>query len=503
MPVLDAREIARRFGAVVALSGASLSVEPGEAHALLGANGAGKSTLIKVLTGVLRPDAGSITFQSQAVDVTSPRHALSLGLGVVFQDPALAPDLTISENLQLSRFTGDQRALFARLVGQLGVPILDLGTRVRELPLPVVRILDLARVLAAGPRLLLLDELTAELPADLSEGVFAYLKQYTEEGGSIVYVSHRLAEVRAVCARATVLRDGTNVGTVALRDTSDEGLLDLMLGQRTRQALGAGQAALRQLPDDSPFYQVRGLSWRELHDISLDVRRGEIAGVAALEGQGAQQLFQCLAGSRTPDRGEVLLQGRRVSLASTVTTIRAGVAYVPAERVTSLLRQRSVRENVGLALNARIAHWFAPPDAAQERRVSNAIDRLQVDMRASRQVRRLSGGNQQKVSVARWLARGFKVFLAYDPTRGIDVGTKQQIYTLLRELAHEGAGILLYSGELPELLTLCDRIVAVYQGRVQARFDTATLDEGDLLAAMHGLAAREGSAGPRADRVPA
>lgn len=503
MPVLDAREIAKRFGAVVALSGASLSVEPGEAHALLGANGAGKSTLIKILTGVLRPDGGTITFQGRHAEVASPRHALSLGLGVVFQDPALAPDLTIKENLQLSRFTTEQKRQFALLVKALGVPALDAGTRVRELPLPIVRILDLARVLAAAPRLLLLDELTAELPADLSQGVFAHLKRYTEQGGSIVYVSHRLAEVRTVCDRATVLRDGTNVGTVTLQDTNDEGLLDLMLGEHTRQALGTGQAARRQPTGERPLYDVRGLSWRDLHDVSLDVQRGEIVGVAALEGQGAQHLFQCLAGINTPERGEVLLGDRKVSLASTVATIRAGVAYVPAERATSLLRQRSVRENVSLALNARIGRWFSPADPAQERRVSDAIDRLQVDMRAGSQVRRLSGGNQQKVSVARWLARGFRVLLAYDPTRGIDVGTKQQIYTLLRELAEEGTGILLYSGELPELLLLCDRIVAVYQGRVQARFDAATVDEGNLLAAMHGLAASDEPAECPTAEVPA
>jgi ribose transport system ATP-binding protein len=499
MSLLEVRNVAKRYGPVVALKSADLVVEPGEVHALLGANGAGKSTLVKILTGVIRHDAGTITINGKEVRVGSPERARRVGFAPVFQDPALLPDLTVAQNLRLTRTDiGATREWLDRM--QLKV---DLTEMTSDLPLPTLRMLDLARALASDPELLLLDEITAALPSDLAERVFTVMREWRDRGRSVLFISHRLAEVSATCDRASVLRDGRTVGTLVPREGEEEKIVELMLGESRTQLAAQIEAEVREaeaaeveIPDAGKAHlEVRGLVVGDDPDgVSFELRSGEILGVAALEGQGQDLLFDALAGERKAPSGEMLVGGKPFTPRHPFEAIRAGVVLVPADRLLALLPQRPIRENIATPLYNRLSRWGPINRADENRRVQNAIERLSIDTRAQRQARRLSGGNQQKLTLARWLAAGFTTMLCFDPTRGIDVGTKRQIYALLRELADAGAAVLLFTSELPEIQLVCDRTVVVYRGKVTAEMPAADADEPALLRAAHGLGTVEAAA---------
>jgi ribose transport system ATP-binding protein len=477
----------------VALKSADLVVEPGEVHALLGANGAGKSTLVKILTGVIRHDTGTIQVSGKDVRIGSPASARKVGFAPVFQDPALLPDLTVAQNMRLTRtpITG-VREWLERM--ELTV---DLTEMTADLPLPTLRMLDLARALASDPQLLMLDEITAALPSDLAEKVFTVMREWRDRGRSVLFISHRLAEVTAICDQASVLRDGRTVGTLVPKPGEEEKIVELMLGesrsklaQEIETAVGESETPAVEVAATSGETQleVRNLVVGDNPDgISLSLRAGEILGVAALEGQGQDLLFDYLAGERKPSSGEMIVGGKPFSPRHPYEAIRSGVVLVPADRLLALLPQRPIRENISAPLYNRITRWGPINRGDENRRVQNAIERLSIDTRAQRQARRLSGGNQQKLTLARWLAAGFTTMLCFDPTRGIDVGTKRQIYALLRELAEAGAAILLFTSELPEIQLVCDRTIVVYRGAVTAEMPASEADEPALLKAAHGL----------------
>ena len=491
--LLDARDVGKRFGSVVALRAAALQVRAGEVHALMGANGAGKSTLVKMLTGVLRPDGGQIQIRGTARLFHSPAAARAAGLVCVYQDPALVPDLTIAQNLRL---TDAPWALARQWMTQFGFGDLAPRTVVRDLPLPTLRLLDLARALAAEPDILLLDEITAALPTDLVQHVYDVARRWRDLGRSVIFISHRLAEIAALCDRATVLRDGVTVGIVQPASGGEERIVSLMLGAPpagggfSRPVAGArGQAT-----GGPPAVEVRALSCGELlRDASFNLRPGEVLGVSALEGQGQEELFECLAGLRRPTAGTILVEGQPRRFGHPADAIRAGLVLVPADRLHALLPQRSVRENVALPLARRLRSWGPLPVRAELARVRDSTKRLQIDARAGSEVQRLSGGNQQKVVIARWLACGFKTLLCFDPTRGIDIGTKRQIYLLVRELAASGAAVLLFTSELIEIPLACDRVVVLFGGRVVGKMPASEADEATLLRTAHGLPAQTGA----------
>jgi ribose transport system ATP-binding protein len=489
--LLDVRGVAKRYGPVVALRSADLAVEPGEVHALLGANGAGKSTLVKVLTGVIRADAGTIEVEGEPVTIGSPRAARARGFAPVFQDPALVPDLTVTQNLRL---TATDAGAVREWMSAMKLEV-DLTEMAGELPLPTLRMLDLARALAHDPRLLLLDEITAALPSDLAERVFGVVRDWRGRGRSVLFISHRLAEVTAICDRATVLRDGSAVGTLVPKHGEEEKIVELMLGQTTEaiaEDLEAPAVTETAAPQGSPQLEVRNLRLGdEEATVSFSLRAGEILGVAALEGQGQGELFGYLSGDQRPREGEIVVDGKVLHARSPYDAIRAGLVLVPSNRLMALLPQRPVRENIAAPLFNRIARWGPINARGERRRVQEAIDRLSIDVRAARQARRLSGGNQQKLTIARWLAAGFQTMLCFDPTRGIDVGTKRQIYALLRELAESGAAVLLFTSELPEVQLVCDRVIVLYRGGITAELAAADADEPALLRAAHGLTSVE------------
>ena len=487
--LLHASGVSKRYGAVVALRDASLAVRPGEVHALMGANGAGKSTLVKILTGVVRPDGGRIAVRGRERVVHSPAEARRGGVVSVYQEPALIPDLDIRANLRLTETPVEP---FRHWVRELGLHGLDLSELARRVPLASQRIIDLARALAIEPDVLMLDEMTAALPANLTERVLETIGRLKGGDRSVIFISHRMIEIAAVCDRATVLREGQTVGVVDVTAGSEDRIVELMLGEIVEDIPAtAGRAAATRAPDAVPRLAARGLTdGAKLQDATFELHAGEVLGVVALEGQGQDELFEILAGSERPSGGELFVDGTPVSFRHPADAIRAGVVYVAADRAEALLMQRSVRENIALPFRARIPRW-GPIDLRSEKRtVDVAVERLQIDARAGNEVRRLSGGNQQKVTIARWVAGGVRTMLCFDPTRGIDIRTKHQIYVLLRELAANGAAVLLYTSELKEIALACDRAIVIFGGRVVAELP-ADADEPTLLRAAYNLKSGE------------
>jgi ribose transport system ATP-binding protein len=486
--LLEATGVTKTYGAVVALRSASLAVRPGEVHALMGANGAGKSTLVKILTGAVNPDAGRIAVRGRERIVHSPAEARRGGLVSVYQEPALIPDLDIRANLRLTETPVEP---FRHWMAELGIPDLDVAEVARRVPLATLRIIDLARALATEPDVLMLDEMTAALPANLTERVLDVIGHQRGGDRCVIFISHRLIEIAAVCDRATVLREGETVGVVDVTEGSEERIVELMLGEIVDD-LPAREADLAtprvRAGDAQPRLAARGLALgARLHDASFELYPGEVLGVVALEGQGQDELFNILAGSQRPGGGELLVDGSPADFHHPADAIRAGLVYVAADRAEALLMQRSVRENIALPFTTRLRQWGLINLGKERTRVDGAIATLQIDTRAKGEVRRLSGGNQQKVTIARWVAGGVRTMLCFDPTRGIDIRTKHQIYVLLRDLAEAGAAVLLYTSELKEVQLACDRAIVIFGGRVVAEIDAADADEAALLRAAYNL----------------
>ncbi|MCF1710978.1 sugar ABC transporter ATP-binding protein [Tabrizicola sp. J26] len=486
-PVLDAEGVSKRFGAVQALRDASLRLGKGEIVALMGANGAGKSTLVKILTGALRRDTGHVRIRGTEARLNSPAAARRSGLVPVYQEPSLIPDLDVADNLRLGRTPVDA---FRHWVAEMGISDLRLDDVIGDLPLATLRILDLARALAAEPDVLMLDEMTAALPTDLVEKVLRVVRQQADGGRSIIYISHRFAEIAAICDRATVLRDGATVGNLKIEPGIEERVVELMLGGKVAPVASETRSRAAASGDSAiiPRLRLRGLkAGTRLADVSFELNRGEVLGVVALEGQGQDELFDVLAGNRRPAAGSLEVDGRPVAFGHPADAIAAGLTLVPGDRAHALLMSRSVRENIALPLLARLRDWGAIRVRDEAARVTSAIERLQIDTRAQGEVRRLSGGNQQKVTIARWIAKGVNTLLLFDPTRGIDVRTKRQIYGLVRELAGQGAAVLFYTSELSEVPQACDRVVVIFNGRVVDVIPAAEADEATLMRAAYGL----------------
>jgi ribose transport system ATP-binding protein len=366
---------------------------------------------------------------------------------------------------------------------------LDLDEQVRDLPLPFLRMLDLARALVFDPQLLVLDEITAALPPDLSERVFAIMTRWKRRNRSVLFISHRLAEVREHCDMCTILRDGRDVASFHPGQEGGEAqIVAAMLGEasagvrdvareRAAAVSGGGEARL----------VVRDLRI-DRHDggVSFEVRAGEVLGLAALEGQGQDRLFEILSGNVRAAGGDILVDGRPLRARHPYDAIRRGVVLVPSNRLMALLPQRPIRENIAAPLVNRVRRWGPINTGRERRQVAEAVTRLSIDTRAAAQARRLSGGNQQKLTIGRWLAAGFRTLLLFDPTRGIDVGTKHQVYDLVRELADSGAAVLMFTSELREIGLICDRAAVLHNGVVVAELPP-TASETDLLTAAHGL----------------
>jgi ribose transport system ATP-binding protein len=482
--LLSIKGLEKSYGSVIALKNANFEVSPGEIHALLGANGAGKSTLVKILTGVITSNNGTISLNGKQQTFSSPDDARKNGIAPVFQDPALIPDISIQRNLTL---TGTNQSRFISELAAMGLKV-NLNEIAANIELPMLRMIDLARALSHDPELLILDEITAALPIDLAEKVIAVMNNQKAKGKSIIFISHRLAEIETICDRATVLRDGIDVDTFVASKGSEERIVAAMLGDNNNVA-GSKKIDTLNSQNLATFLEVKNISGgKNLTDVSFEIKKGEVLGVAALEGQGQDLLFEILAGETKPASGEIFVNGKKVTFNHPADAISMGISLVPGDRKSALMSQRSIRENLALTRFRGVAKWGRIKTKDEERKVDNAVAALQIDTRAKSQVKRLSGGNQQKVTIGRWVTTGFDLLLCFDPTRGIDVGTKQQIYELIRSFAAEGKSVLLFTSELREIQMSCDRAIVIYEGKVQATLPIEKCDEENLMNAAHGLA---------------
>jgi ribose transport system ATP-binding protein len=502
--LLTANGLSKAFAGVHALQEVSFDVRGGEVHALLGENGAGKSTLVKVISGVLRADSGEIRLRDQPFVPRDPGASLAAGVGVVFQELPLIPDLTVMENIFFNRQplsplgTVARRRMRARadeLFASIGLAGINPTRQLRDLSVAARQLVAIAKVLAADPDIVVLDEATSALGPSEVAWLFERTRALAAAGKGIVFISHRLAEAGELSDRVTVLRNGRNVGTWSAGEISPDGLISAMLGRRLEQLYPEQHST----PLDETVLEVRELAaGRRLHGVDFGLRRGEILGICGLEGQGQLELFLSLYGV-IRSRGSIVVEGQPRRLRSPRDALRAGLglALVPEDRKNEgILPTLSVRENISLPSLRRVRRLGLIDRGAERELIAPVIRDLRIGREDPEQlVGGLSGGNQQKVIVGKFLLTGAKILLFYDLTRGVDVGTKAEIFKMMEQLAAEGYAILFYSTDLAELVNVPHRTCVMFDGRIVAEFARGSTAEDEvtqekLVAAMVGGTAR-------------
>ncbi|MGE5507923.1 MAG: sugar ABC transporter ATP-binding protein [Chitinophagales bacterium] len=478
--VLHMEHISKSFPGVQALDDVSLDVRSGEVLALVGENGAGKSTLIKILSGVHPRDAGQITLRGRRVDLDSPHQAQQLGISTIHQEFNLVPTLTVAENIFLGREPEARRGLIDRarleresrqLLQELEVE-LDPRAKVRNLSVAQRQVVEIAKALSLRAELIIMDEPTSALTERETLTLFRMMQSLRSRGAAIIFISHRLEEVLAVSDRITILRDGRNVGTVVTAESSREAIVALMVGRTLTDE--ARPVAGRRL--SRPLLEVKGLSTSILlREVSFTLHRGEILGFAGLMGAGRTEVARAIFGVDHPTAGEILLDGKPVAFRSPRDAIQHGLGFVPEDRkLQALLLRMTVRENISLAGLASLDRWGFVDRGQERTRVREYVDRLGIRTPSLEQrTANLSGGNQQKVVIAKWLFTHPRILILDEPTRGIDVGSKQEIHQLIRSLAEQGVSLIVISSELPEILALSDRVAVMHEGRLTGILERA------------------------------
>jgi len=500
--ILRLEEVSKRYGGVHALERASFACAPGHIHALLGENGAGKSTLIKVMAGVVQPDEGRIVLEGSERRFLHPQEAVAAGIACIFQELSLMPDLSVADNICITnppRRRGlidraAQRRIAEAALARAGAEGIHPLAPVASLSLSRRQMVEIAKALAREPKILILDEATSALTAADVERVFALLHRLRDEGLAIVYISHRMHEVAALADDCSVFRNGRHVATFAAGTRSNAETVAMMIGRDIEHAYPPKPAPLPASDARTPAIEVRDLSWNgQLHDIALTVRRGEIVGLGGLDGQGQRELFLALFGVLRGVSGEVRVEGAPVAVRSPREDKRAGIgiALVPEDRKTDgLMLPMSVRDNLSFAALDRFSRAGFVVASAEAAAVAEIVRRLSIKApELGDAAGTLSGGNQQKVVIAKWLLNAPRIVLLNDPTRGIDVGTKQEIHVLLRRLADDGAAVLLYSTDYAELIGCCDRVAVFLDGRIVRWLSGDDLNEHALVATALDVAA--------------
>ena len=488
-------DVSKSFGAVRALRGVSLTLTGGRAHALLGENGAGKSTLIKVLAGVHRPDSGQLLVDGQPARFASPADAKAAGVAVIYQEPTLFGDLSVAENVAMGRHptrrgglvdTAAMREQAELLFERLGVDI-DPRRPARGLSIADQQLVEIAKALGSDARVIIMDEPTAALSGTEVARLFGVVGALREHGAAVLFVSHRIDEVFKLCQDATVLRDGGFVWSGQLTEQTPDSVVRLMVGRSLdalfpKQEVEAGDTVLsvRRLTREGVFT-----------DVSFDVRAGEILALAGLVGAGRSEIARAVFGVDKPDAGEILVRGKRIRPGSPGAAMSAGIGFVPEDRrQQGLVLDASIERNAALASLDRLSRFGFLRSSDERSLAEDWAVKLQLKFaKLTDPVGVLSGGNQQKVVLAKWLSRQPEVLIVDEPTRGIDVGTKAEVHRLLSELAAQGVAVLMISSELPEVLGMADRILVIREGRVVGEFDRAEADEERIVLAATGVAA--------------
>ena len=507
-PLLTMHGIDKRFAGIPALRAAELVVERGEVHALIGQNGAGKSTMIKILTGYYRKDAGEILFDGNPVEFSSPQEAQRAGISTIYQEINLVPYRSVTENICLGRekrrfglldwpaMHAEARALLARF----NIDI-DVHRPLMVYPTAVQQMVAIARAIGFEAKLVIMDEPTSSLDEREVGVLFGVIRQLKAAGVSVIFVSHKLDELYAVCDRVTIMRDGRTVQVAPMTQLSRLDLVTSMLGRELTQVLRESHDADPSIGDGrQPVLTVRNLAaGRKVRDVSFEVGSGEIVGLAGLLGAGRTESVRAVFGADKPDSGTITFAGRENAIASPSDAIQAGMGFCSEDRkLEGIIPDMSVRENLTLALMPHLSRRGIVDEARSREIVDRFIKRLGIRCSGPEQrIRELSGGNQQKVLLARWLCMNPKLLILDEPTRGIDVGAKAEILSLIRELAGQGLGVLMISSELEEVVEAASRIFVLRDGRTVAELKGEALNEQSVMAAMaHGHeSAREAAHG--------
>ncbi len=493
-------KIVKAYGPTVALGGASLSVRSGEVHALLGENGAGKSTTVKLLSGLIRPSQGTIHIFGQLAEMWRPADAHRLGVQTAFQEISLVRDLTVVDNMLMPYAPVSGAGLLRRREGErrvrahlerLGLGHIDPRTEVGTLDLPKRQKIEIARAVFRDPKILLLDEPTSALTGGDIDWLHGLVEQLKADGVTTIFISHRMAEVRRFCDRLTVLRNGKDSGTANVADVTDDAVIKMIIGRSldatfppkpSRRAVGASSA---------PVLSGEKLSTDgRLRDADFQLWPGEILGIAGLQGMGQQDLFHACFGITNLKSGTIRVDGRPVTMASPKDPIRPniGISLVPEERKTEgLFLKCDGCFNVSLPVLDRFSRAGFMDRKAEKEAVARVLDQVEVHPRAMyTNAGAFSGGNQQKIVIAKWLMTGGRVLLMFDPTRGIDIGTKHQLYVMMRDFAAAGGSVLFYSTEITELVNLCDRVLVMYGGSIVEELEGSDIEEERIMRAALG-----------------
>ena len=491
-PAVALSGVSKQFGVVQALRGVDLVLYPGEIHALVGENGAGKSTLVKMLAGIHQPDQGTLRINGQEIVLHGPLEARERGIAVIHQHPTLFPDLDVAENIYMGRQPRDRlgridwRAMYAdvgRLLATLGEEI-NVRAPVRALAVADQQLVEIAKALSLEARVLVMDEPTASLSAREVDRLFAIVRRLRDQGVAILFVSHRLDEVYALCDTITVFRDGAHVVTAPTAELSTEETIRAMVGRRLEALFPKEDATIGEV-----LLRVRGLTQAGVfRDISFDLRRGEILGLFGLVGAGRTEVARVLFGADQADSGTIELEGRPLRVTSPTAALRLGIGYVPEDRhALGLVLEHPIAANVTLPILSRLANGLLLNRRGERALATDYATRLQVKASGVDQlVAALSGGNQQKVVIAKWLATNPEVLILDEPTRGIDIGAKAEVHRIISHLATEGMGIILISSELPEVLAMADRVVVMHEGRITGEFIRGTADQETVMYAATG-----------------
>ncbi|MDR5817543.1 MULTISPECIES: sugar ABC transporter ATP-binding protein [unclassified Caballeronia] len=496
---IDLANVTKRFGATVALDGASFRVKRGAVHALLGENGAGKSTTVKLLSGLIAPDAGSMRVMGRDVTMKSPQDAHRAGVQTAFQEMTLVRDLTVAQNLLLAH---EPTGLFGRIrareaqrrtaewLERLELDDVRPGAYIRDLSLPVRQKIEIAKAIAREPDVLLLDEPTSALSGRDVAWLARRIEELKAKGVTFVFISHRMQEVREFCDSLTVYRNGRDVGAFDTAAISDDEVIRLVIG-RSLEAKYPPKVAppASAVAEAAPALEARGVRIDGVvSDFDLTLRAGEVHGIAALQGMGQRELFEALFGAAYLDEGELRIDGKPVTLTSTADSLKAGVStgFLPEDRKTEgLFLRLPGGENVSLPVIGRYARFGLIDRKREQAAIRRSLAQMEVNPRALyKPCLSFSGGNQQKIAMAKWLLTQSRVWLMFDPTRGIDVGTKHQIFVLMRAFAAAGGAVLFYSTDVPELVNVCDCVSVMYRGRNAGELSGEALTEENVMRKM-------------------
>jgi rhamnose transport system ATP-binding protein len=474
-PILELRGIQKSFAGVRALRGVDFDLSGGEVHALLGENGAGKSTLIKVITGAHRPDAGTISIEGKSFSSLDPNAARHLGIACIYQQPALFPDLTVAENIGLRLEQSGafrridwaaRRARASELLSRVGAAIAP-SAEVRTLSMPEQQLVEIACAVGAGARILIMDEPTASLTRTEQERLFAVVRDLRASGAGVIYISHRLDEIFSLADRVTVLRDGVSVGTHNVSDIDEAGLIRLMVGREMKQLYPPSESEAGEVV---LALERVGCAASGVCDVSLEVRAGEVVGLAGLVGAGRTELARILFGVTPCDSGVIRLNGEAIAIRSPADAIGRGIAYVPEDRRRhGVILEMPIEQNTTMAVHRSLFPGGLLRPARERKLADEFIRNLSIRTSGpAAPAGSLSGGNQQKVSLARWMATKPKLMILDEPTQGVDVGAKSEIHKIVRRMAREGMAVLMISSDLPEILGMSDRIAVMRGGRLVA-----------------------------------